>query len=252
MTTTTAASPWLALRDLLLPRRCLVCADSLEGGWPRPVCDGCLAEFESLSFEGEPLCPRCGVPCGPAGIGAHGVRCGRCRKTEPAFFEARGFGHYEGGLRAAVLRMKKGEPALARPLGLLVARAAAALAVMPDVVVPVPIHGDRLFERGFNQAAFLARETANVLGLPCVHGALERLTGGAKQTLAGRDARAANVRGAFAATETAARLRDRSVLLVDDVITTGSTAESCAAVLLGAGAARVSVAAVARAGNGGA
>ena len=246
----TPASPWLALRDLLLPRRCLVCVHPLEGGWPRPVCDGCLAEFEALSFEGVPLCPRCGVPCGPPGIGARGARCGRCRAREPLFFEARSFGHHEGGLRTAVVRMKKGEPALARPLGLLVARAAALLAVMPDVVVPVPVHGDRLLERGFKQAAFLAREAARALGLPCAHGALVRLTGGPKQTIAGREERAATVRGAFAATRAAARLRDRSVLLVDDVITTGATSESCAAALLLAGAARVSVAAVARAGSG--
>lgn len=249
---TTAASPWLALRDLLLPRRCLVCVDPLEGGWPRPVCDGCLAEFESLSFEGEPLCPRCGVPCGPPGIGARGTRCGRCRTREPMFVEARGFGHHEGALRTAVVRMKKGEPALARPLGLLVARAAAMLAEMPDVIVPVPVHGDRLLERGFNQAAFLAREAGIALGVPCAHGALVRLTGGAKQAIAGREERAANVRGAFAAGRAAARVRDRSVLLVDDVITTGATSEACAAVLLRAGAVRVSVAAVARAGSGGA
>lgn len=249
-TTTTTANPWLALRDLLLPRRCLVCIVPLEGGWPRPVCDGCLGEFEALSFEGVPLCPLCGVPCGPPGIGARGTRCGRCRAREPVFAEVRAFGHYEGGLRAAIVRLKNGEPALARPLGLLIARAAAALDVMPDVIATVPVHGERLRVRGFNQAAFLAREAAAVLRLPFEHAALSRRTGGPKQATAGREERAANVRGAFVATRSAARLRGKRVLLIDDVVTTGATAEACAMALLGAGAARVSVAAVARAGAG--
>lgn len=245
----TASSPWLALRDLLLPRRCLVCRDPLEGGWPRPVCDGCLADFEALSFEGEPLCPRCGVPCGPPGIGARGTRCGRCRTQEPVFAEVRAFGHYDGALKAAVVRLKNGEPALAKPLGQLVARAAA-LGERPDVLAPVPVFGERLRERGFNQSAFLAREASHLLGVPVEHGALARITGGAKQTAAGRDARIANVRGAFVATRAAARVRGKWVLLIDDVVTTGATGEACAVALLNAGAARVSIAAVARAGQG--
>ena len=131
-------------------------------------------------------------------------------------------------------------PALAR------AGAARAQGLHDAVVVPVPLHPSRLAERGFNQSALVARRVARRLGAPFVPLALARTRETLRQASLERDARAANVRGAFAVRDRGI-VRGRAVLLVDDVQTTGATLEACARTLLDAGATSVARAVVAAA-----
>ena len=143
----------------------------------------------------------------------------------------RAIGSYDGSLRAIVHAFKyDGRRSLAAPLaGLMRARGAAVLAGA-DAAVPVPLHASRRRERGFDQAADLARH----IGLPVVH-ALGRVRPTAVQASLPGGRRHANVRDAFAPTSGAIRLRGCVVVLVDDVSTTGATLEACARALGGAG-----------------
>jgi ComF family protein len=133
-------------------------------------------------------------------------------------------------------------PDLARPLGDLLWRAVAphAAPLRGAIVVPVPLHPLRLAERGFNQSALLGGRLARRLGAPFAPRALRRTRETPRQATLDRSARASNVAGAFAvAGRQSDRLRGRTVVLVDDVMTTGATLDACAHAILGAGADRV-------------
>jgi ComF family protein len=134
---------------------------------------------------------------------------------------------------------------MAGPLGALIAASIQAdPELQADTLVPVPLHPSRRRERGFNQAELLARQVARGRGLRCEAGLLRRRLPTASQSGLSRSARQANVRETFTAS---GRVHGRSILLVDDVISTGSTASACAQALLAAGAADVVVAVVAQA-----
>jgi ComF family protein len=153
---------------------------------------------------------------------------------------------YGGQLAVALLRLKYSAAGhLSRPLGRLLAPSLrAALAARPDsLLVPVPLHPRRLRRRGYNQAALLAAQ-AQGGPLPPASRALRRLRPTRSQAGLDRHQRLENLRGAFAATSA---VRGRSVLLVDDVMTTGATARACSEALLEAGAAEVRVLVLARA-----
>jgi ComF family protein len=157
---------------------------------------------------------------------------------------------YGGAMARAIVRMKyESRPDLARPLGDLLCRGLAprAASLRGVLVVPVPLHASRLAERGFNQSALLARRVAKYLGAPFAPLALARGRDTPKQANLDRASRLANVAGAFRARQPK-RVRDRRVLLVDDVCTTGATLEACSRALLGAGARAVATVVVARAG----
>jgi ComF family protein len=159
---------------------------------------------------------------------------------------------YGGPVARALVRLKyEGRPDLARPLGDLLGRAVAPWRsrLGAVVVVPVPLHAARLAERGFNQSALLAVRVARQLGAPTVLRALMRVQHTAPQTSLDRRARANNVERAFAV-RAGARVRGASVLLIDDVRTTGATLDSCARALASGGAAQVVTAVVARAEGG--
>ena len=149
---------------------------------------------------------------------------------------ARAVGAYEGSLRAIVHALKyEGRRSLARPLATFMRTRGADVLGGADWVVPVPLHPSRRRERGFNQAADLARH----LGLPICH-ALARIRETRTQTDLPAAARHRNVSGAFAlAPRAAARVSERVIVLVDDVSTTGATLEACAVVLKEAGAKEV-------------
>jgi ComF family protein len=191
------------------------------------------------------LCPGCDEP-----VGAHRFMCSDCSaELEPASDgeEALAAFAYGGALRGAVHKLKYNKrPDLGGALGELLAEALADRIEACDVVIPVPLHPLRLTTRGYNQAALLAAPLARALGAPLSVRVLARRTFLAAQARLNREARDANVREAFVP-RLRAQVRGKHVVVVDDVVTTGSTFAACRAALLLAGASRVTCVALARA-----
>jgi len=172
--------------------------------------------------------------------------CAACAAAPPAYALARSLAAYEGPLREAIHACKyQGARRVADALGVVLANA-----IPPEVadgvraVVPVPLHASRLRERGYNQAEALAHPVARRLGVPCLPAALRRCRQEAPQARSGAAARRTNVAGAFAP---GAHAVWGTVLLVDDVFSTGATADACAQALRAGGARRVHVLTLARA-----
>jgi ComF family protein len=233
---------WYGLLHLVYPAACHVCDAPLppDGG---PFCDGCRA---ALSSDPHATCPRCAGTVGPY---SHlGPGCLRCRTLRFPFAAAVRLGPYRESLRQAILRMKQpGGEVLAELVGEFWAeRAADRLAALgAEVVVPVPLYWLRRWQRGHNQSEVLARTLAARLRLPLRPQWLRRTRHTKMQTHPQVDRRE-NVRGAFAA-RSAPELKGRTVLLVDDVMTSGSTASEVTRALRAAGEGRVVVAVLARA-----
>jgi len=209
-------------RRSLLGQDCLLCGAASGAA---PLCDGCRAD---LPWLGE-ACPQC---AGPSGGGAV---CGACLARPPQFDVTVAVWQYEFPLDRLVLALKYGKRlALAELFGEALAGRVGSRPV--DAVVPMPLAPRRLAERGFNQAMEIARWVARRAGVRLEPGLAERVRDTAPQTDLPHAARAANVRGAFACT---AALAGRSLAVVDDVMTSGATAEELARTLKRAGAARV-------------
>jgi ComF family protein len=231
--------------ELLYPARCLLCHE-LRGPEHAPFCAAC---WQALFTDSLPCCPRCAATVGP--FAAHDGRCVHCRHEALPFDAVVRLGAYEGRLRDVVLRLKhRSGEGLAEVLGQRWgAEQRARLAGLgADRVVPVPLHWWRRWRRGYNQAAALAYGLGQALDLPCQRWWLRRVRPTPPQTSQSGAARLDNVRGAFQARR-GATLRGRTVLLVDDVMTTGATVTEAARALRDAGAARVVVAVLARPGS---
>ncbi len=230
------------LLDMLLPPRCLGCAAEVaEQGTLCPDC------FAGLSVIGAPFCVRCGVPFAHAAQ-AEGGLCPRCRERLPAFREARAAFRYDEGAKRLILPFKHGDRThLAGPLARQMARAGAPLLARAEVIAPVPAHWQRLLARRYDQAALLARALGRIAARPAVPDLLRRTRRTPPLGDKGALERALTVEGAFAVSRPGlAMLAGRQVLLVDDVMTSGATADACARALLAAGAAAVDVLAAAR------
>jgi len=252
-------SPWrvglTALLDLAFPPFCAVCRAQLGEGRRDPLCGGCWGRVRRLA---PPWCDVCGLALGQFATGharaleveAPHLRCGACRSRPPAFTYARSAAPYEDPLREALRAFKfAGRRALAAPLAdLIIEMGLSCLAVAaPDVLVPVPLHPRRERERGFNQALLLARRLSRGWNVPVRTDVLTRAAPTRPQTDLTAAERRANVRHAFALRRPDL-VTGRHVLVVDDILTTGSTASACALRLREAGAAVVGVITVARAG----
>jgi ComF family protein len=189
------------------------------------VCDACWNAVLPLT---PPLCDACGDPLPTwRTISIPIARCARCRRAPRQVACARAIGAYEGALRGIVHALKyDGRRSIAPSLAALMRQRGRAVLAGADAVVPVPLHPSRRRERGFNQAADLAAH----LGLP-VSEALRRVRATAPQTELPASRRHRNVRGAFRPTAAVAALRARTVVVVDDVSTTGATLEACARAL---------------------
>jgi ComF family protein len=225
-----------AVLSVVFAPACAACEGLLDFPTRGPVCDHC---WESILPLTPPLCDACGDPLatwrsdgidgGPKG--PHYNRCTRCRRQNRQIVMTRAIGSYDGSLRAIVHAFKyDGRRSLAAKLGALMQARGADVLRGADAAVPVPLHPSRRRERGFDQASDLARQ----IGLPVVH-ALRRIRPTAVQASLPAARRHGNVRGAFAVQSAAAALRGRTVVLVDDVSTTGATLESCARALGEAG-----------------
>jgi ComF family protein len=232
---------------LLYPQTCAACgAACVEARADAPACAACW-EATPLFDKDAPLCVKCGAPsaCTVAPESRESLRCRLC--DDESFTAARACGAYKGALRASVLALKR-EPYVAARLARLLTDAQRRTPLdRARRILPVPLHPARLRERGFNQAASLARVLAAQTGLPCDEWSLTRVAH-TEQQRAGMDARGRreSVASAFAVTRPRL-LRGERVLLIDDVLTTGATVSACAAALRAAGACEVYVLTVARA-----
>ena len=211
----------------------------------RPQSPGMSADaWSRVRFIAEPLCDGCGAPFEYAMTD----RCAACLARPRAFARARAACLYDDHSRDLILQFKHADRLdLAPLLASWIGRAAADLIFEADAVVPVPLHPGRLFRRRYNQSAEIARPLARRYGLAFLPDALKRRK--ATESQAGKSAsgRLRNVAGAFEVpARRKARVEGKRVLLIDDVLTTGATAEACAKALIKAGAAAVDLATVAR------
>ena len=230
--------------DALLPPQCLACGEIV--GEPGALCGPCWAE---LNFVAAPLCRTCGRPFEVAtGEDAEESVCGGCIARPPAFATARAALIYDDASRRLILGFKRADRTHAAPaFARWMARAGANLLAEADIVVPVPLHWSRLLARRYNQSALLANALAKLADKQALPDLLRRRRRTSTQGGLRRSARFRNVAGAFEITPRhRKRVADRSVLLVDDVLTTGATVEACAKALLRAGASQVSVLTLAR------
>ena len=227
-------------RQLVYPAVCVRC--EVLVGCEEDFCPDCAA---TLTADPHFTCPRCTSTVGEHADVTDG--CVRCRGDRFHFDSASRLGLYDGGHRDAILTMKRttGQQ-LAECVGRLWARHHAdrfrALGV--GVVIPIPLHWWRRFRRGYNQAEALSEPVAQLLGIEHRPGWLRRTRTTRQQAQLPESDRRTNVRGAFAVTRSA-RLAGKAVLLVDDVLTTGSTASEAARALRQGGAAAVHVAVLA-------
>lgn len=228
---------------VVLAPACAACDRVLDAPAAGPVCAACWSGVGPVV---PPLCATCGDPLASWRVltVAEG-RCARCRRRPPAFDIARAAGGYDGSLRRIIHAFKyEGRRSLGRPLAAMMHDRASEVLDGADVAVPVPLHPWRRLRRGFNQAEELARH----LGLP-VRRVLRRSRATRPQTGLRPAERRRNVRRAFELAWFAAPgdVRDRCVVLVDDVRTTGATLDACALVLKAAGAREVRALTAARA-----
>jgi ComF family protein len=213
-------TPWIAdLEAFLLPMRCPGCGAVIDA--EHALCGACLAAIPRLT---EVLCVRC------LAAGREPPGCGR----EPGYKAWAAWVYDERAARAVHALKYHGRPRLARTLGRAIANALPS-AYRPELVLEVPLHPTRRRERGYNQAGLLADATANGLGSPRLEGGLRRARPTRPQARLGPAARRANLAGSIQVVDPRA-LEGRDILVVDDVITTGSTLEACLRALAACGA----------------
>lgn len=235
-----AASCFEALQDLFFPPLCLGCGRRLNSSLPPLFCSDCLAEIEFLA---SPCCSRCGFPF-PAGVDH---LCGDCLAQSFAFDFSRSLFHFQPPVSPIIHSLKFG----GQFAGLATLAALAAQSPFlgqfaePDLLLPVPLHIERLRERGFNQALVIAKGCFPQWASKIVPDLLSRSRSTAPQSLLSGKERRVNLKGVFTVARPS-RLVGKKVLLVDDVLTTGSTVNECSQVLVAAGAARVEVFTLAR------
>jgi ComF family protein len=227
--------------NAVLPPLCLACSainDSTQA-----FCGAC---WKNLHFIAAPYCVTCGLPFEFTAI--EGAQCGECLLEAPQFIAARAALSYTPESRNLILPFKSQDrtdfaPAFAR----LMAQAGKEMLEASDVVVPVPLHPFRLFARRYNQAAILAQRIAKQVGKHVALDVLQRKYATPSQGTLHRSERQKNVARAFMVTKSGRKkLAGKNVLLIDDVLTTGATANACAKTLLQAGVKEVRVLALAR------
>jgi ComF family protein len=236
-------APVRAALDFALPPRCPGCGTIVADD--DSFCEPC---WSSLDFLSGPGCAACNAPLEQS-LGEDAL-CAACLAEPPAHDGVRAAVAYGPVAKTLVLKLKHGRRiGMARVIGRHVARGAAG---EPDaILIPVPLHRWRIWRRGFNQSALLAHQVARRTGLSMRTDLIERRKPTPMLGGLGRAARARALRGAFAVpSDKKQALKGRTVLLVDDVHTSGATTNACARVLKRAGAARVVVLCWARVLNG--
>jgi ComF family protein len=226
--------------NVALPRLCPSCRDLVTDNGLCPAC------WSKVAFIAPPYCPRLGIPFaydpGP------GILSMQAIADPPAFQRARAAVRFDDVARSLVHALKYGDRLdLAPLLGGWMARAGEELLRDADALVPVPLHWRRLWTRRFNQSAALAAAISHRCGVAVAHAALRRVKATRQQVGLSRSERAGNVQGAFRVAPAAkAEVAGRRLVVIDDVLTSGATADACARALLRAGAAQVDVLVLAR------
>lgn len=232
-----AASGLRYSADLILPAVCVSCGTLITHH--NLLCPQC---WRSLHLIGPPVCNRLGIPL-PGYEGQEPHISMQALANPPVFLRARAAAHYTGIVRRLIVRFKFEDKHEPLPLFIkLMREAGQELLRDADVLVPVPLHRLRLLQRRFNQSALLARGLSRASGVPAALTALKRTRRTSAQVGLSQEARQENVARAFGVSSNWRKaLQGKKVLLIDDVITTGATANACASALLGARAGRVDV-----------
>jgi len=224
------------LVDYILPPQCLVCTapTDLDGA----LCPACWHE---LDFIEAPFCSTLGTPF--AFDPGEDMLSAQAIANPPIFDHARAVARYEGPARGLVHALKYGDRMETAPhLARWMARAGTEFLAQADLIVPVPLYRARLWRRRYNQSAILASAIAKISGLACDTRLLRRIRPTRTQVGLTHTQRLRNVAGAFKVdAKSATLISDAHIVLVDDVVTTGATANACAKALLKAGAARIDV-----------
>jgi len=232
------------LTDLLFPLSCKLCGLSIPSGDIPGLCQAC---WGTIDFIQGPCCPRCGKPYVSDAALSHspGHQCGDCRERPPYFDRTVSVALYGKALAEAIHLFKYSKKTTwSGPLGRLLLKRFPEFQQI-DIVLPVPLHPKRLRQREFNQSLLLAYELSTASGLPLQVDNLRRVRWTRPQVELNGEERRKNVRRVFEV-RWPDQVYDRSVLLVDDVFTTGATVNECAKVLKRAGAKAIYVLTVAR------
>lgn len=231
-----------ALLDVLLPPICHICHSFIPNAGKIHICKLCL---EKLSPITSPICTICGIPF--IGVGNNHF-CGNCVANPPDFDNARGAFIYDGVLRDLIHSFKYNNLSHLRyPLAnlMLINLNDFIQLEHPEIIIPVPLHSSRLRQRGFNQSVLLGQTISKELHLPILPDTLIRIRRTNPQVELSGIERKTNVKDAFAV-KYAKRIEGKRILLIDDVMTTGSTMNECAKELKNAGASKVIAVTVAR------
>ena len=225
------------LFQFILPSQCPCCETYLEEG-QRGICPDC---FSKIRWVTPPFCPICGTPFVSDEVENH--PCGACVKRRKYFTMARALGYYEGPLQKTIHRWKyEGKSSLSPIFGDWMAERLSHYWDPKgfDLILPVPLHLQRLRERGFNQALLLVKELSRRTGIPYRMSVLQKKVPTLPQVQLSGAEREGAVRGSFHIVR-GEELEGKTILLVDDVYTTGATVNECSKVLLTAGTARVDI-----------
>ncbi len=233
--------------NLVYPETCFICSVPVSRRQDCGLCDSCWNKAAALKIN-PPICSCCGLPLsGSDSDAAH--LCGKCLARMPCYSGARSFGYYTAELARMVQGLKfQGRKNLAGLLASLMASVFSEFWSRQefDLIVAVPLHPGRKRDRGYNQSELLARELASYIAKPCSGRILARTRPTLPQVGLSDSHRLENVRNAFRCID-APKVCKKRILLIDDVMTTGATADSAAQALIEAGCLRVSVLTAARA-----
>ncbi len=222
-----------ALFDALYPEQlsCDICLEDLQERGRYNLCAKCL---EELPYVGDKICVNCGMP-----LEDEGEYCLRCQNNESAFKLCRAPFVYDGLARQMIYALKfSAKKYIVGTLGAFMADTFLERGMNAEIAVFVPMAQEEIKKRGFNQSELLARDVADRLNLPLLPALIKKKSTSEQKELTARE-RAANLEGVFECVFP--QVKKRSVLLIDDVFTTGATSNECAKTLLKAGAREVSV-----------
>lgn len=238
-----AYAAWLGRKiiNTILPHRCLATGEVVEAiGMVSPDA------FRDITFIIDPICQICGVPMGDADKDNH--ICQSCIDQPPVFNTARSSALYDGAVKTMILKFKHGDHIHGvKTFAPWIMRSAEDILTAADYLIPVPLHPLRHMKRRYNQAGLLAYELSDRTGTPTLVEGLKRIRNTASQGHMSRADRQANIKGAFDITKQAAqKIAGKHVVLIDDVLTSGATANECTKILLEKGASTVHIVTIAR------